>query len=1102
MTIYLIVICFTICIINATESKKPYDKNKLATWQLECELGIISDPECPVDGGWSAWTPWTSCQGSCDETGHRRRTRECMNPPPSKNGLPCSGTDYEMETCYLNNCSLKDFRLLVKGDPARSTGLRQLEAVPAVAERCLQIQCPFEAIEAALVTENIWQLNAEEIWNDLLCVKRNLGCPVTGQWSAWDSWSICGARCGKGLRWKQRKCDTPPPSDARLTCSGSPLQYEECEGDQCAIEEPYLEHSSTGSWTPWGSWTECSENCGMGIRRRKRLCIEKYTPHSLFTWNTNCRGQYDQVETCSKKKCNLDGGWSGWSAWGACSQTCGAGKRSRCRSCTRPSPFGKGKNCFGSRTEVGTCHLKPCEVYSHTVSFFNGDSALEYFFPKQHFTFFHFYIRFMPLSPSGTIVHRGKLNDPFIHLTLHKWHLCLDISGSSKCILPRFCSPNSIAPAVWHSALVTFTNNAALLRINDAQMPLKYSVSCNPELDKNVLSISVGKGFHGAVEEIIFNFIPLSMFIEKQRHSSTSSKLFPTSASNIVYDKANLDEAFVSLENDYYIRIPCFNKSEDTWHVKLTLNPTTGDGLIFVIYDSLIGNWILLALENFRLKIKLRAGEWKPESLSSTAHQVDQWIDLSISKRKSANVIEAAINGRERLHIFLNNVQFQKRDGNNRRQTYVNDSSVGIDNICGDIDDKYATVLPNSIHDIKCRDEFYVGDIPFYIKNNISEDIQGFSGTIASIHINGALLNLHNCNRERNVGNTVQLSSRTASLSGSYHETAWGKSNLLNLTCIYSKVLSSVKSQSYWVMLDTAISGRLSSKNVTVYDDGRILRLSLPEDKELRGFYTCRSYSNDRTRNVITYGVIGKFENNFMGPDFTTALAVFTTLSLVVFTLGWLITEGINDLRDGYGFFRDIHLTPEKEAEAVCNYIDQNIHLLGSKSAARVAKARARRKARQLTSRASFAAQEPEGLMEIDNNNYGSVIEESPSTSLLQLPDTKCLRLEPSHQVFRCEPSYVSSPRHGSNITSPLSRITSSSSIENSSRNLFSKLLLNKTRTSSKQNLGAQILHRIKNEITSNRSQLLTIKPSALVNTLSPGQRVLQKFQQLKMDDP
>ena len=56
-----------------------------------------------VDGGYTNWTPWTSCSKSCGG-GTRVRDRVCTNPPPSNNGQPCSGASYENENCNTQPC--------------------------------------------------------------------------------------------------------------------------------------------------------------------------------------------------------------------------------------------------------------------------------------------------------------------------------------------------------------------------------------------------------------------------------------------------------------------------------------------------------------------------------------------------------------------------------------------------------------------------------------------------------------------------------------------------------------------------------------------------------------------------------------------------------------------------------------------------------------------------------------------------------------------------------------------------------------------------------------------------------------------------------------
>jgi len=58
---------------------------------------------CPVDGGWSNWSGWNSCNMPCD-TGSQQRSRSCTNPPPLYGGKSCSGTEREERSCNQHSC--------------------------------------------------------------------------------------------------------------------------------------------------------------------------------------------------------------------------------------------------------------------------------------------------------------------------------------------------------------------------------------------------------------------------------------------------------------------------------------------------------------------------------------------------------------------------------------------------------------------------------------------------------------------------------------------------------------------------------------------------------------------------------------------------------------------------------------------------------------------------------------------------------------------------------------------------------------------------------------------------------------------------------------
>ncbi|KAL7977859.1 hypothetical protein Chor_010811 [Crotalus horridus] len=54
--------------------------------QLDCVFSL-----CPVDGGFAAWTPWSSCSLTCGGLGNMTRTRNCTHPKPAHGGKDCVG---------------------------------------------------------------------------------------------------------------------------------------------------------------------------------------------------------------------------------------------------------------------------------------------------------------------------------------------------------------------------------------------------------------------------------------------------------------------------------------------------------------------------------------------------------------------------------------------------------------------------------------------------------------------------------------------------------------------------------------------------------------------------------------------------------------------------------------------------------------------------------------------------------------------------------------------------------------------------------------------------------------------------------------------------
>ncbi|XP_037688836.1 A disintegrin and metalloproteinase with thrombospondin motifs 17 isoform X2 [Choloepus didactylus] len=56
---------------------------------------------------------------------------------------------------------------------------------------------------------------------------------VDGDWSLWGPWSMCSRTCGTGARFRQRKCDNPPPGPGGAHCSGASVEHAVCETPPC-----------------------------------------------------------------------------------------------------------------------------------------------------------------------------------------------------------------------------------------------------------------------------------------------------------------------------------------------------------------------------------------------------------------------------------------------------------------------------------------------------------------------------------------------------------------------------------------------------------------------------------------------------------------------------------------------------------------------------------------------------------------------------------------------------------------------------------------------------------------------------------------------------
>ncbi|XP_026362671.1 complement component C6 [Ursus arctos] len=68
------------------------------TYGDNCERRSPDYKSNAVDGSWSCWSSWSTC----DATYKRSRTRECNNPAPQQGGKPCEGEKRQEEHCTFS----------------------------------------------------------------------------------------------------------------------------------------------------------------------------------------------------------------------------------------------------------------------------------------------------------------------------------------------------------------------------------------------------------------------------------------------------------------------------------------------------------------------------------------------------------------------------------------------------------------------------------------------------------------------------------------------------------------------------------------------------------------------------------------------------------------------------------------------------------------------------------------------------------------------------------------------------------------------------------------------------------------------------------------
>ncbi|XP_047193282.1 semaphorin-5B isoform X2 [Scophthalmus maximus] len=122
-------------------------------------------------------------------------------------------------------------------------------------------------------------------------------CSRNGGWTPWSSWGQCSTTCGTGFELRQRSCNNPSPRHGGRVCVG-PSRDERFCNEGVACPQPIF-------WTPWGSWTKCSTECGGGVHSRVRTCEN----------GNSCPGCALEYKACNLEACPEVKRNTPWTPW-------------------------------------------------------------------------------------------------------------------------------------------------------------------------------------------------------------------------------------------------------------------------------------------------------------------------------------------------------------------------------------------------------------------------------------------------------------------------------------------------------------------------------------------------------------------------------------------------------------------------------------------------------------------------------------------------------------------------------------------------------------------------------------------------------------------
>ncbi|EDV21976.1 uncharacterized protein TRIADDRAFT_59504 [Trichoplax adhaerens] len=323
------------------------------------------DIPCPIDCKLSSqWTTWSICSQSCGE-GYSTRSKFIMQYPlhggkPCPNNGTIDGIVLQKRLCDLPPCQNRTQYQWVT-HPWSSCKLLQENSTMACGGgiQSRQVDCVYNGytMDDHEVCINNSLLNAPDHVRSC-----SIPCSNDCSLSEWSAWSKCSSNCNHNAdrKYRVRHFYNYNMSTGLQVCKHTVeadlKQVTNCINDQCFTYKWLI-----GQWHSC-VLTLDNANCGKGIQKRSLLCERS---DNTIVDNDVCIKYVDSIpatlKTCTID-CGLHCQMTQWSHWSDCDQECGYGIKRRKRQIIHYAS-GNVKRC-GNLQETEVCQQRSCHGIS------------------------------------------------------------------------------------------------------------------------------------------------------------------------------------------------------------------------------------------------------------------------------------------------------------------------------------------------------------------------------------------------------------------------------------------------------------------------------------------------------------------------------------------------------------------------------------------------------------------------------------------------------------------------------------------------------------------------------------------------------------------